>query len=133
MNLDDVFAVLDPVAAAATIGTAIFDVYKWLKGQRDHGADPNLLAALAKLPATATADDVVEVVTSFMSAIGGSVALSAGNDGGGNVHATGAIVQGGVGTTKGGDVAINAGDGGPHGKGGDITFVGGTIKGGDAA
>lgn len=132
MDIAGVLAILAPIAAAARIGSAVVGVYKWLKGQRERGADPDLLAALGKLPPNATADDIVQVVTPFMSSVGGNVSLAAGNDGGGNVHATDPTVRGGAGTTKGGDVAIQAGHGGPHGDGGNVTIVGGTIEGGPA-
>jgi hypothetical protein len=132
MNLDDVIATLHPAAILAKAGTAVVAVYQWLKGRQQRGVDPDLSAALAKLPSTASADEIFKVVIPFMNLAGGNVALAAGNDGGGNVNATGVVMEGGSGTSKGGDVTINAGDGGPNGKGGDFTIVGGTIKGGDA-
>ncbi len=132
MNVDDAITVLGAIAAAAKVGTAVVTVYNWLTKSRPLAGDPNLNAALARLPKTATADDIVRVVTPFMSSPNGDVLLGGGNNGGGNIRAENVNIQGGSGSARAGNVLIIGGDGGPDGKGGDVTIVGGTIKGGDA-
>ena len=132
MTVDDVLEILNPLAAAAKLGAAAIAVYKWLKAQGTGGGSPDLRAALSRLPKDASAEDIVRVVTPFLSSAGGTVFLEAGSNGGGDVFATDAVIAGGNGTARGGDVVIKGGDGGPSGPGGSFTIVGGFIKGGDA-
>ncbi len=102
--------------------------------QKRFGDSPpaELVQALQALGQGATPEQIHAAIQPLLKGHGGRAGLSAGSDGGGNVHATGVNITGGDGPMKGGDVTVRAGDGGPHGKGGDLVITGGTIKGGDA-
>jgi len=90
-----------------------------------------LSEAIRRLPPGSSAEQIVAAL-STLAGLGGSVAVSAGNDGGGSLQLRDVRMSGGDGFTRGGDLRIKAGDGGTLGPGGDITIVGGAFKGGDA-
>lgn len=129
----DLLAALSTLSAVVGTADSMFKVYEWLKGKVGTGSTPtDVVSAIQSLPTNATAEQIVAVVTPFMTGKGGDAELSAGDNGGGDVHVQHLDMAAGDGRAGGGKAIVRGGNGGPEGVGGTITIGSGKIRGGNA-
>lgn len=130
MDIGAAITILGAAADLVEIGVAIKD---WLFSSLSNPSKVEAInKALELLPKDAKPNEIIAALEPIFIAKGGAVFLTAGDNGGGDLHIRNSVIEGGSGPGGGGGVKISGGNGGPLGKGGVTVISSTTVKGGNA-